>query len=253
MQKGIIASIDKVMYSCGLEILHPGGIEKTDEMAKQCNIDETKIVLDIGSGKGFTACYLAEKYKCQVIGIDLSGDMIDYSYQLAKKKKLTDKVSFKKMDATNLDYEDDFFDIVFSECVTVLLDQKKALKESIRVTKKGGFVADLEMIWKKPPIEELIKKTYDIWGGFKTVTLEEWQNVFIENGLTNIKPVDFSYKMLNMKKDMMKQIGLFGLIKMGFIILNKKDIRKAFIEYQKIFNDYVDYLGYGYIVGQKPH
>ena len=47
--------------SCGLEILHPGGIERTDEMARMCKIGKDKKVLDIGSGKGVTACYLAQK------------------------------------------------------------------------------------------------------------------------------------------------------------------------------------------------
>ena len=47
---GQMADIDEIMYSCGLEILHPGGIEKTDEMARMCNIGDGKKVLDIGSG-----------------------------------------------------------------------------------------------------------------------------------------------------------------------------------------------------------
>lgn len=29
----IMEGIDEMMYSCGVEILHPGGIEKTFEMA----------------------------------------------------------------------------------------------------------------------------------------------------------------------------------------------------------------------------
>jgi cyclopropane fatty-acyl-phospholipid synthase-like methyltransferase len=61
---GKMADIDELMYSCGLEILHPGGIEKTDEMARACKIEKGKKVLDIGSGKGVTACYLAQKYQC---------------------------------------------------------------------------------------------------------------------------------------------------------------------------------------------
>lgn len=97
--EGIIADIDEVMYSCGAEVLHPGGIEKTDELINKCNIDENKKILDIGSDKGFTACYLAEKYKCQVIGIDLSDDMIDYANKLVEKRNLLKKVSFHKGDA----------------------------------------------------------------------------------------------------------------------------------------------------------
>ena len=45
---GKMADIDEMMYSCGLEILHPGG---TDEMVRMCKISKDKKVLDIGFGK----------------------------------------------------------------------------------------------------------------------------------------------------------------------------------------------------------
>ena len=45
---GNMADIDEMMYSCGLEILHPGGIEKTDEMVRMCKIGKDKKVLEAG-------------------------------------------------------------------------------------------------------------------------------------------------------------------------------------------------------------
>ena len=49
---GKMADIDEMMYSCGLDIVHPGGIEKTDEMTRMCKIGRGKRILNIGSGKG---------------------------------------------------------------------------------------------------------------------------------------------------------------------------------------------------------
>ena len=80
---GKMADIDEITYSCGLEILHPG---RTDEMVRMCKISKDKKVLDIGSGKGITACYLAQKYGCEIIGIDLSERMIEYAREMARKK-----------------------------------------------------------------------------------------------------------------------------------------------------------------------
>jgi len=74
-----VADIDEFLYSCGIEILHPGGLEKTDEMVKMCKIGKGKKVLDIGCGKGVTACYLAQKYDCEVVGIDVSKRMVEYA------------------------------------------------------------------------------------------------------------------------------------------------------------------------------
>ena len=175
---GKMADIDEIMYSCGLEILHPGGIEKTDEMARICGIGKGNKVLDIGSGKGVTAVYLAQKYECEVIGVDLSERMIEYAKKIAKKSGLNAMVSFRRADAHNLPFESESFDIVLAECTTVLLDKGKAFSEFLRVTKSGGYIGDLEMTWQKPPPKQLIDKVYYIWDSFRTMTLKDWKEFY---------------------------------------------------------------------------
>ncbi len=247
---GKMADIDEMMYSCGLEILHPGGIEKTDEMARMCQIGKDKKVLDIGSGKGVTACYLAQKYECEVVGVDLSERMIEYAKEMPTKKGLDDRVSFKRADAHNLPFEDKSFDIVLTECTTTLLvDKEKAFSEFIRVTKPGGYIGDLEMIWQKSPTKELIDKVYDIWEGFRTMTLPEWKEFCERMGMVDVKTVDFSETITNLKKAMKKELGLKGMTKMVWKLLLRPDLRKAMNEYGKFFKEYNDYIGYGYVVG----
>ncbi len=248
---GKMADIDQMMYSCGLEILHPGGIEKTDEMAKMCKIGKDKKVLDIGSGKGITACYLAQKYGCEVIGVDLSARMIEYAKEMAKKKGLNDRVSFRSADAHNLPFKDESFDIVLAECTTVLLDKEKAFSEFLRVTKIGGYIGDLEMTWQKLPPEELVDRVYDVWEGFRTMTLEEWKNFYERMGMVDVKTANFSETIPDMEEATKKALGLKGMLKMGCNLLLHSDLRKAMNQYSKIFKDYVDYIGYGYIVGRK--
>ncbi|MFQ6076142.1 MAG: hypothetical protein ACE5Z5_08420 [Candidatus Bathyarchaeia archaeon] len=46
---GRMADIDEFMYSCGLEVLHPGGLEKTDEMARMCGVGKGKHLFRIES------------------------------------------------------------------------------------------------------------------------------------------------------------------------------------------------------------
>lgn len=246
-----MADIDEMMYSCGLEILHPGGIEKTDEMARMCKIGKDKKVLDIGSGKGVTTCHLAQKHECEIVGLDLSERMIEYAKEMAKKKGLDDRVSFRRADAHNLPFEDESFDIVLAECTTVLLEKEKAFSEFLRVTKSGGYIGDLEMTWQKLPPKELVDKVYNVWEGFRTMTFEEWKNFYEKMGMVDIKTVDFSETIPDMEKAMKKELGLKGVIKMGCKLLLRSDLRKAMNEYRKIFKKYSDYIGYGYVVGRK--
>lgn len=249
--EGITADIDSMMYSCGLEVLHPGGIAKTVEMVEQCGISSSSRVLDIGAGKGFTACFLAKKYNCKVYAVDLSEKMIAYAKKLALKKGVAYLVDFRKADACRLPYEDDFFDIVMAECVTVLLAKQKAYGEFLRVVRQGGYIADLEMMWKKDPGPLLKEKVKILWQGFETNTMDSWIGMFREMGLTNIKTDDFSDKLVSMEKDFVKNLGFTGLIKMCFILLTRKDLRSAFREYDKLFKEYGDYFGYGFYIGQK--
>ena len=248
---GQMADIDELMYSCGLEILHPGGIEKTDEMARMCKIGEGKKVLDIGSGKGTTACYLAEKYTCEVIGVDLSERMLGYAKDMVKKKRLEDRTSFRRANAHNLPFEDESFDIVLAECTTVLIDKERAFSEFLRVAKHDGYIGNLEMTWQKPPPERLADKVYNVWEGFRTMTLEGWKEFYESLGMVDVSTVDFSETIPDMEKAMEKELGIKGMIKMGFRLLLRPDLRKAMSEYYRIFKDYADYIGYGYVVGKK--
>ncbi|NOY36304.1 MAG: class I SAM-dependent methyltransferase [Chlorobi bacterium] len=102
-------------------------------------ISSNDIVLDLGCGYGRVALRLAEKAK-KIIGIDISKDNI----QLAKKIiENHDNCEFYTMDAVNLKFADNLFDKVV--CVqngisAFKVDPAGLIKESIRVTKKGGTV-----------------------------------------------------------------------------------------------------------------
>ena len=81
----------------GLEILHPGRLEITRELAELCHIGKDTSVLDVASGTGESAFYLAQNFGCRVIGIDIS----DYMIVRAKKKAIEKGIiiEFKKGDA----------------------------------------------------------------------------------------------------------------------------------------------------------
>lgn len=246
-----LADIDEMMYSCGLEILHPSGLKKTDEMAKMYQIGKGKKLLDVGSGKGVTACYLAQKYQCEVTGVDLSEKMVQYAKQMAAKRGLTHTAGFAKADAYNLPFENENFDIILAECSTVLLDKEKAFSEFLRVIKPSGYIGDLEMTWQKPPPEELVDKVYRVWEGFSTMTLEDWKEFFEKMELVDVRTVDFSETVADMEEAMKRELGPAGRTQLFCKLLLRADLRQAMREYREIFKQYGEFIGYGYIVGRK--
>jgi ubiquinone/menaquinone biosynthesis C-methylase UbiE len=247
----VMASIDEMMYSCGVEILHPGGLKKTFEMAEYCKISKDSRILDIGSGKGVTAINLAKRYGCSIIGIDLSSKMIEYAKKSVEAKELSQRISFMNLDAQELPFDNNSFDVVFAECSTVLMNKEKAFKEFIRVTKPGGYIGDLEMSWQKNPEKRMVDRAFEIWEGFSTKTFDEWRVFYKEMGLTEIIINDFSDKLRNLEMVYIKTLGIKGIIIMILHMLRKKSLRKGIMEYYKFFKDNKDYIGYGYFVGKK--
>ncbi len=113
----------------GKNILHPGSYRATNKVAELCHIDKHTKVLDIACGKGTRAVYLAQKYGCDVLGIDIADNLIAQAVYLVKKKGLEDKVSSLVADAMNLPYPDNEFDVTFSQAILVLLPHiDKAIK-----------------------------------------------------------------------------------------------------------------------------
>ena len=99
-------------------------------------------ILDVGTGTGFFAILLAEKGH-RVEGIDLTPAMLEEARTLAKQRNLN--ITFREMDAQNLDYPNDSFDVVISRNLTwTLPDPESAYAEWFRVLKPGGVLLNFD-------------------------------------------------------------------------------------------------------------
>jgi ubiquinone/menaquinone biosynthesis C-methylase UbiE/uncharacterized protein (UPF0335 family) len=112
------------------------------------NKGHNKRILDIGTGTGEFLGLIHHLYQDydQMIGIDASSRMID----MANTRNQHDKISFQVMDASNLEFKDDSFDLVtLSNSLHHLDDIPGILSEMKRVVKKDGYILINEMISNK--------------------------------------------------------------------------------------------------------
>lgn len=99
-------------------------------------------ILDVGCGSGFFTILMAQQGH-EVIGVDLTPDMIKRSKELAKEEKAN--CTFQVMDAENLEFADEAFDLVISRNLTwTLPDVQRAYGEWLRVLKKGGYLLNFD-------------------------------------------------------------------------------------------------------------
>lgn len=135
---------------------HPGGVELTRRLAQLAGLSDKSIVLDVASGKGTSALYLAETVGCKVVGIDLSTTNIDQASAEAKARRLDLRTSFVLGDAEQLPFEAASFDAIICECsFCTFPDKSRAASEFSRVLRPDGAVAISDLTRTSAPIPEL--------------------------------------------------------------------------------------------------
>ena len=90
-------------YSCAYftkdnESLEDAQQNKINHIIKKLNLKSGQKVLDIGCGWGGMAFEIAKKNQCEVIGISLSDNQINYCKKKAKELNLDNQVNFKLCD-----------------------------------------------------------------------------------------------------------------------------------------------------------
>jgi phosphatidylethanolamine/phosphatidyl-N-methylethanolamine N-methyltransferase len=96
-------------------------------------------VLEVGVGTGIALPLY--KHDHRITGIDLSPDMLRIAEQRVASKRLSNIDAIQEMDAANLVFPDQVFDIAVAMFVmSVVPDPKRVLEEMHRVVKPGGRI-----------------------------------------------------------------------------------------------------------------
>ena len=117
------------------------------------------LILDIATGTGDFAVSASKIENAKIVGIDISAGMLEVGVQKIKRKKLLDRIEFKKADSENLPFENETFDAaIVGFGVRNFEDLEKGLAEILRVLKKGGVFYVLEFSKpKKSPFKQLYR------------------------------------------------------------------------------------------------
>lgn len=124
--------------------------------------EEMKI-LDIGTGPGFFPMILSEA------GYTVTA--VDYTEEMLKKAKENlgkytkyglERVTLQRMDAQNLEFADETFDVVISRNLTWNLEKpEQAYQEWMRVLKPGGVLLNFDANWYGYLYDEEKKEAYE--------------------------------------------------------------------------------------------
>ena len=136
--------------------------------------DQPQLVLDVATGTGDLALAVQKGTNSDVVGLDLSQQMLNVGIEKIKKQNLDGKITMQKGDAEQLPFEDNKFDGVtvafgvrnFENLEKGLSELRRVVKENksiyiLEFSKVEGFLAPFYMFYFKnilPAIGRLVSK-----------------------------------------------------------------------------------------------
>ena len=120
---------------------HPGGLKLTERLGVVLGLNANSRILDVASGCGNSAIFMAEHFGCEVLGVDYGSENVRQANESAASRGLSARVRFERADAESLPVGDATFDAIICECAFCTFpDKTAAAKEFSRALRSGGQV-----------------------------------------------------------------------------------------------------------------
>jgi arsenite methyltransferase len=154
------------------------------------SIKKGETILDLGSGAGFD-CFLASRETGEtgkVIGVDITPEMVAQAQKNATKGNYKN-VEFKVGEIENLPVESNSIDLIISNCVINLSNQKEQVfKEAFRVAKPNGriMISDIILLTELPDyVKNSVEGHIACLSG--AVRKDDYINAIAKAGFTDIR------------------------------------------------------------------
>jgi sarcosine/dimethylglycine N-methyltransferase len=193
-------------------------------------ISAESLVLDVGSGVGGPARFLAATYGCRVTGVDLSEPFVDAARYLTGRTGQSGLVSFQTASALELPFDDGRFDVALLRHVAMnISDRARLYREIRRVLKSGGRFATFDVVlnsgqalypvpWARTPATSFLLTAAATReavepAGFRTLSWQddsEAAKAWISPNLGVVMGPDFAQLSANLGRNLME--GRLGIL-----------------------------------------
>ncbi len=180
----------------------------TRQLADRIRLSTRDTVLDVASGLGATARFLAEEYGCRAYGVDLSKKLARQAADRSNGNAI-----FVSGDGERLPFKDATFDAVVSECSLCLLPGfRDGLEEIQRVLSPRGRVGVTDIATSSslsPELEDVLMSFLCV---AHNISRSQYTRQAEEAGLTGVQTFDATDSLLVMLERIRKRLLLAELL-----------------------------------------
>ena len=233
-------SILKYEAIYGRNFISTGGMESTRIIAPMLNLKPGMRILDIGSGIGGSAFYMAENFKTHVHGLDLSHNMLAIANERLQEMNLESLVSFEHGDILESKADSDY-DTAYSRDAFLHIENKTLLFQVIkRALKPNGLLFFTDYCWGDGSHSNEFL-AYVSQRGYDLHTPKQYGKLIEQAGFTEVQAIDKTKLFgdyLNIELESLPNDGSIP------------EIRKSWNE--KIVRNQRGEQGWGWFMARKP-
>ncbi len=209
------------------EVWHPGGLGITETFGGHLQIRPNDLVLDVACGVGASTSFLAEKFGCRILGIDISEANAKEASKRANGNG--NAIEFVVGDSHYMPLVKESMDKAILECVVSAFQHKdRALRELARVLKPKALIGMTDVIVEGTLPSELQSSWFQAFCVSGALSTDNYVRLLENNGLDPILRHDLRELTLEFIEDIRKKIFVAELlIGLGQLRASKEDLESA--------------------------
>ena len=173
-------------------IFPPGGVDLYRQIALLTDMSEGDEVLDVACGRGVALEYFVRKYGVHGSGVDADPRLVEAAEARSRQEGLATQVQFQSAPSDRLPYRDEIFDVAVAEIgVARNCDPADAVRELVRVTKPGGMVVLVPLVWKGA-VDGDRQRVLSEHLGARPLMRVEWKRLLKDAGVVDVHAEDWS-------------------------------------------------------------
>jgi sarcosine/dimethylglycine N-methyltransferase len=184
------------LYKDDREPIFDASRRTVETMARKVGLTKGVRVLDIGAGYGGSARFLARQFGCHVEALNLSEVENERDREMNKEQGLADLINVVDGDFEHLPYDDDSFDVIWSQDAILHSGNRRRVFEEVnRVLKPGGAFVFTDPMQREDADKAALQPVYDRIHLNNLGSVEAYDNYADELGWRKVEFEDHSHQL----------------------------------------------------------